>query len=1094
MPNKIQAGGLTLIASSLALLLSSSPAVAEDLPREAPVPSGFQRVTLDDCGVAKQEPHYVFSGTGGDYAWPTNIPGAAVPDDPRFNTILHGNPTVVFSYSGLRPSARYFLKVFYYNPLGDRSVQLAANGVELHGAFTPTKKAVIRSFELPPRLYRRANLTLVFTRVTGDNAVVSAVELWSDQAGLIEAVGSFVRFRVERLPEGQPELKVTAAAGGKPFSLTPEAARAPGFTPWVDLRKTPCGANGLLKLSIPPGARGATQFGLVQDDQAIVREIDWSEPDGDRFFVTPGFEDIHTLRDQERRYYLQTAGLARNRLFPLTRPPLLFANAWGWITGGAAEYMVKSFRLLGLNCVATSADLEKYEALYGWGSQGAHYQPPTFMPYDPTNAFQLYLFHYRQYFQTGEGHQKFSSPGLRSFQLSDEPQEAGLKGDAAQAGFRKWLAEQGLKPGFFGKDKWEEVALNLGAARTPEEQRLFYWSRRYQGRLTPKMFGLASEAFCRESPSRTVKTFVGLSGHQFYLTGNRMPLDMFQLAQYPDMMPGISDWMVEAPGGWFWDSHQSVAFSVAPFNGGARRYGADFGRPPISFPMMHCVFPSLFRAYTQLANQCKLISYYNYGPDYMGYEGAWSGRFWCRYTVHHINNQASLADDILGPGQMRPSRVALLYSMSTEYRWPQVSFADKRATFLALSHDYYQPELVNEDQIAAGALQHYDALYVLDPWVAAPAQAAIEAWVKKGGLLWASAESATKNEYDEPADLLQRLAGLERGFSGNLSANALTVSPVKGYPAFNPHKVSAAGRPISIACQGARILATYGDGVPAWLERKVQKGKLVYVGHRAGLAYRAGAGKYKDECIWPDDRRSLINQPLSDAQVPREMTISEPMVLAMPLSTAAGTVIPVYNMHKSWPHPRGNLVFKLREPKAPVSVQYVLAGELKLADLPFDHKDGWLTTTLPDLPFDGTLLVVRRTPAPPDDRIEIMRQAAAAHLASADWQTLSAGAWFAGFFPAWKLGPKLEPLLAHEHWAVRRSAAESLGRLGDPHAAQALRKAVELEKDPHALADEIAALALLGHRDAPALCRTLREHGDTFREAEGARIAALLKP
>ena len=544
--------------------------------------------------------------------------------------------------------------------------------------------------------------------------------------------------------------------------------------------------------------------------------------------------------------------------------------------------------------------------------------------------------------------------------------------------------------------------------------------------------------------------------------------------------------------GWFWDSHQSVAFSVAPFNGGARRYGADFGKPPISFPMMHCVHPSLFRAYTQLANQCKLISYYNYGPDYIGAEGAWSGEDWPRYAVHHISNQASLADDILGPGCMRPSRVAMLYSMSTEYRAPQVSFRDKRATFLALSHDYYQPELVNEDQIAGGALMHYDALYVLDPWITESAQKEIESWVKGGGLLWACADSATKNEYDEPCDLLNRLAGLERSFSGKLSKNALMISPPPGINAFNPHNVPAAGRPVTTACKGARILATCGDGVAAWLDRKVQKGKLVYVGHRAGLDYRAGAGKYKDECIWPDDRRGVINGPLMEANIPREMTVSEPMVLAMPLSTETGTVIPIYNMHKSWPHPRGNLVFKLREPKAPVSVQWVLAGELKLQDIPFEYRDGVMTTTLPDLPFDGTMIVVRRTPAPPDDRIEKMRQSTEAHLASADWQTLSAGAWFAGFFPAWKLGPKLVPLLAHEHWAVRRSAAESLGRLGEVSAAEAIRKAVDGEKDPHALADEIAALALLGHRDAPVLCRALCEYHDTFRKVEGARIAQLL--
>ncbi len=892
------------------------------------------------------------------------------------------------------------------------------------------------------------------------------------------------------------------------FLLLHLAARAPGQTNLV-----PSQTNKL---------PGQTNQAPEPTNQVLLLAADRNQPAGMKFNFAPSREKLQSQRNMERGYYLVSVRIAKNRLFPLTRPPLLFANAWGWVKGDPAEYMVKSFRLLGLNCVATLEDREKpgkYEKLYGWGSQGAHYQPPDILPHDAAKTFQAYVQHYRDYFTTGEGKQRYSSPGMVSFQMRDEPREIVLKGGAEdQAGFREWLAGQGLKPGFFGKHEWQDVALHLGVAKMPEEQRLFYWSRRYQGMLTPKMFGLACDAFCQEAPSRTVKPFVALSGHEFYLWGNHMPLDMFQLAQYPNMTPGISDWMKEAPHAWCWDTHQAVAFSVAAYNGGARRYGADFGQPPISFPMMHCVYPSLFRAYTQLANQCKLISYYNYGPGYTGADGGWSGRETCRYAVHRINNQAAQMDDILGPATLRPSRVAMLYAMSTEYRKPQVSFTDKRATFLALSHEYFQPELVNEDQIAAGALQHYAALYVLDPWITEAAQQAIAGWVQGGGLLWACADAAAKNEYDEPCDLLARLGLKREPAATNLTGDALLVAPVKDQTQFDTHKTPAAGRPLAIACPGALVRATYGDGVPAWLECGVQKGKLVYVGHRAGLVYSMRKAKWKDEALWPwAGERNVINQSLREADIPRELIIaggtngplpqgspikeadvsegalvSDHLVLALPLSTANGTVIPIFNMHRSDPHPRLNLVVKLREPQPPLSVQWIVADELKLADLPFEHQDGWLTTTLPYLPDDGTLLLVRRTPAPPDDRIGKIRQSTEEHLASDDWQTLSAGAWFAGFFPEWKLGPKLEPLLKHDCWAVRRSAAEALGRLGVPAAGKAVRQALDRETDAHAVADEIAALALLGHRDAPDLCRALQGNPDPFWQAEGARIEKLL--
>src|SRR4051812_40734050 len=145
---------------------------------------------------------------------------------------------------------------------------------------------------------------------------------------------------------------------------------------------------------------------------------------------------------------------------------------------------------------------------------------------------------------------------------------------------------------------------------TPAEACLFYYSRKYSGYLTPRMFGMAADAIRKYSPNPRMQNFVALSGHSLYFP-SQMPLDMFQLAgDSPAMMPGVSDWM--SLGSWRWDSHQSVAFSVAMYNAGARRYGEE----PVSFPMMHCVWPSDFRAYTMLANQVRYVSFYNFGPSY----------------------------------------------------------------------------------------------------------------------------------------------------------------------------------------------------------------------------------------------------------------------------------------------------------------------------------------------------------------------------------------------------------------------------------------------------------------------------------------------
>ncbi len=66
--------------------------------------------------------------------------------------------------------------------------------------------------------------------------------------------------------------------------------------------------------------------------------------------------------------------------------------------------------------------------------------------------------------------------------------------------------------------------------------------------------------------------------------------------------------------------------------------------------MMHCVNPTPLRVYTQLANNCKLISYYNYGPDYEVTEAFWSNIDWEYSVVGQVNNRCAQVDDILGPG------------------------------------------------------------------------------------------------------------------------------------------------------------------------------------------------------------------------------------------------------------------------------------------------------------------------------------------------------------------------------------------------------------------------------------------------------------
>jgi len=1072
----------------LLLLTSYFATAAIAAPTDAPIPPEFKLVAQDDSGNPKGQPNLV---AGASWTIPAETQAAFKLTDPRDGTVNHG-PVIAYRYGGLRQAARYFVRIREMNDGPERPQTVFADEVELHGAHNvPTGKLQVFTYELPPATYQDAFVRIEIRKAGEANAIVAAVELWSDQETLIGPVGRYMRFRVDALSEKAPQwqftgtLRIHSAPWTLPLKALGKPVTAAGFTEWIDLAKQPGKANGPITLSVPPGGRGATQFSLLPDEVGVVRELDWNEPDGTLFILDGGLNDVRTFREQERRYYLnalENAGTLR----PLARPPLLFANAWGWAPTNANEYMAKSFRLMGMNSVASSSDTKLYASLYGWGTADGMYWPPTFMPYDEKASADKYESYFKEYFTNGKG--KATLPEATSFQMCDEPGELAIKPADAHAGFVAWLAAQGLAPEFFGKATWDEINVSLDK----NQPRLFYWSRKYQGMLTPKMFGLAAQALVKNSPNPNIRPFVALSGHSFNM-GSRLPLDMFQLAQYPDVVPGISDWM--STGSWWWDSHQSVAWSVAPYNAGARRYGADFGKPPITTPMMHCVWPSLLRPLTQLANNCKLISYYNYGPDYMVTEGMWSESDWSRLSVGRVNNMSAQVDDILGPGQMRPSRVAQLYSMSNEYWSPGSTFADHRSTFLSLSHDYYQPDLVTEDQIANGALKHYDALYVLDGWVSTAAQDAIEKWTKEGGLLWACGGSLSFNEYNEKSDLLAKIAGLRREMNRPTTPVAgetapvrpKSIQPAEGQPAFEQHGIPPQGIPWQTEWPGARVRAVYDTGAPGWQEGSVGKGKLVYLGFRPGIAYSWRGAKARERKLWPVDGRPYLTGPLLEGGIERELELSKPLVMTSAISTEAGTVVILYNLtHQTL----DNTVLRLKEPKAPVSMQ-LFDDSMKLVDVPFTYENGRAVATLPYISEGGQMVLIRRKPAPADTRLAQMRATAEKSLASTEWQALSAGAWFAGFFPDWKLAPKLVPLLTHEHWAVRRSAAEALGRLGHAAAGPALLAAVGKEQDCNALADEVAALLALKHPEAAKLVAKLKADKNPFLRREGERLAAV---
>jgi hypothetical protein len=312
------------------------------------------------------------------------------------------------------------------------------------------------------------------------------------------------------------------------------------------------------------------------------------------------------------------------------------------------------------------------------------------------------------------------------------------------------------------------------------------------------------------------------------------------------------------------------------------------------------------------------------------------------------------------------------------------------------------------------------------------------------------------------------------------------------------HRIEQAKPLGDLAWPGAEVLAKYEDGPSAWLEKDFHDGRVVYLGHRAGLDYTRKAIRLGGmRTIWPDYPRAFLTRSLYQRKVVRELTVSEPIALAHALSSPGGDVIVLANMRAD---DLENLEVRLRSPAKPISVQ-TFDEDGDLTDVPFTHADGVVLFTVPRLPSFlsgwneiGQLYFVRSKPAPPDDRLDKLREQTETELDSNDPETVAVAVWRAGFFPDWKLGTKLPTLLFHEDWRVRRATAESLGRLAPDGAESAIVGAFSEETDNHAKADQLHALARLGSDKFNAFHKLLMASPDAFLREEARLAHAALRP
>lgn len=174
---------LLFLIIPLALAASGWPSgAAEGNVQEDDLLQNLYRVAQDDCGVQGQQPHLFY---GSNYRYTEkDIPPDRIPMEDPARTVAFGS-RVSLRYQGLRRDAEYKVRLTCLSDSEDRSMCVEAGGVTLLTRLTlPKAGKVYCVLALPREVYGDGNLELKLIRLTGANAVISAIELWSTEREL----------------------------------------------------------------------------------------------------------------------------------------------------------------------------------------------------------------------------------------------------------------------------------------------------------------------------------------------------------------------------------------------------------------------------------------------------------------------------------------------------------------------------------------------------------------------------------------------------------------------------------------------------------------------------------------------------------------------------------------------------------------------------------------------------------------------------------------------------------------------------------------------------------------------------------------------
>lgn len=513
---------------------------------------------------------------------------------------------------------------------------------------------------------------------------------------------------------------------------------------------------------------------------------------------------------------------------------------------------------------------------------------------------------------------------LAYFQVEEEPAwyfpghlNLVRRDEGALQKFRAFLQAQNLQPADLGATDWSQVVpVGAGAATDLPGRRRFYWTTRFYALGAARGLQTWGDALRRElnNPNLPVVVNNYANGSRSYFASPDQQIDKYgpqgadtAAARYNWFDIGrlgapaalwTEDWLPDEDAA-IWSYHADILRSAARENPANTFGGFVMGRAIGNLGEAGGKYKGL----ALVGHGAKILHWYQFGPEPTFSTYSWSDNKIAYRSIAATNSLIGASEDVLAPGVRAASPISILVPRSA-FLWDKKQgdpgyHRDVRGLHSALIHAGFPVDFTDEDGIALGNLEKYGVrvVYITAPNLTYVSMRALKTWIQNGGTaIFCGPDVVSADEYNTPTNFLDETRGVASNPRGDQNDDGKGGTARFSDARFGG-QTKVRGNSENLQLRGATALAKYDDGGVAVATMSFGKGRTLSYGFRPGIAYFA-SGKSNNKGLpqgWDSAARQAVVAPVSVAGVGKTVELSQPIVEASRLDSAAGIGVTLLN-------------------------------------------------------------------------------------------------------------------------------------------------------------------------------------------------------